>query len=131
MIDEGIHKFGIRNGAQTTIAPTGTISTVSGCEGYGCEPVFALAYTRFVVNNAGNADDREALQYTSPLFEKALRRSGLSEDEINTIIEQVNNTGTCQNVMEVPDEIRRVFVVAGDISAEEPHPHARRDAGLG
>jgi ribonucleoside-diphosphate reductase alpha chain len=118
-IDEGIHKFGIRNGAQTTIAPTGTISTVSGCEGYGCEPVFALAYTRYVVNNAGNSDDRETLQYTSPLFENALRRAGLDEDEIAEIIEQVNISGTCQNIMQVPDEIRRVFVVAGDISAEE------------
>jgi ribonucleoside-diphosphate reductase alpha chain len=27
------------------VAPTGTIGTVTGCEGYGCEPVFALAYT--------------------------------------------------------------------------------------
>ncbi len=35
---------GIRNAAQTTVAPTGTIATVAGCEGYGCEPVFALAY---------------------------------------------------------------------------------------
>ncbi len=40
----GIEKFGIRNAAQTTVAPTGTIATVAGCEGYGCEPVFALAY---------------------------------------------------------------------------------------
>ena len=118
-IEEGIHKFGIRNGAQTTIAPTGTISTVSGCEGYGCEPVFALAYTRYVVNNAGNSDDRETLQYTSPLFESALRRAGLDEGEIAAIIEKVNLSGTCQNIMEVPDEIRRVFVVAGDISVED------------
>ena len=44
----GIRAHGIRNGAQTTIAPTGTIGTVTGCEGYGCEPVFALAYTRYV-----------------------------------------------------------------------------------
>ena len=44
----GIKKYGIRNAAQTTIAPTGTIATVAGCEGYGCEPVFALAYIRHV-----------------------------------------------------------------------------------
>ncbi|MCZ0941279.1 MAG: adenosylcobalamin-dependent ribonucleoside-diphosphate reductase, partial [Caldilineaceae bacterium] len=45
-IIEGIRRHGIRNAAQTTVAPTGTIATVSGCEGYGCEPVFALGYIR-------------------------------------------------------------------------------------
>src|SRR3972149_9672010 len=43
-IVEGMRLHGIRNAAQTTIAPTGTIATVAGCESYGCEPVFALAY---------------------------------------------------------------------------------------
>ncbi|EKD79945.1 MAG: hypothetical protein ACD_40C00247G0001, partial [uncultured bacterium] len=41
-----IKKYGIRNGAQLTVAPTGSIATISGLEGYGCEPVFALSYTR-------------------------------------------------------------------------------------
>ncbi len=44
----GIKRYGIRNAAQTTVAPTGTIATVAGVESYGCEPVFALAYTRHV-----------------------------------------------------------------------------------
>jgi len=46
MIVSGIKEHGIRNAAQTTVAPTGTIATVCGCEGYGCEPVFALGYIR-------------------------------------------------------------------------------------
>ncbi|MDD2694326.1 MAG: adenosylcobalamin-dependent ribonucleoside-diphosphate reductase, partial [Anaerolineales bacterium] len=62
---EGIRQFGIRNAAQTTIAPTGTIATVAGCEGYGCEPVFALAYIRHVNDNGRDLQ----LTYTSPLFE--------------------------------------------------------------
>jgi ribonucleoside-diphosphate reductase alpha chain len=33
-IMDGIRKHGIRNAAQTTVAPTGTIATVAGCEGY-------------------------------------------------------------------------------------------------
>ena len=41
-ISADIRENGIRNAAQTTVAPTGTIATVAGCEGYGCEPVFAL-----------------------------------------------------------------------------------------
>jgi len=61
-ITEDIKRFGIRNAAQTTIAPTGTIATVAGCEGYGCEPVFALAYIRHV-NDKGK--DMQ-LTYASP-----------------------------------------------------------------
>jgi ribonucleoside-diphosphate reductase alpha chain len=51
LVVNGIRQHGIRNAAQTTIAPTGTIATVAGCEGYGCEPVFALAYIRHVNDN--------------------------------------------------------------------------------
>ncbi len=122
-IVEGIKQHGIRNGAQLTIAPTGTISTVAGIEGYGCEPVFALAYTRYVNDNGKQI----ALQYTSPLFERALRRAGLDDAQIAAIVEQVNLTGTCQNVPGVPEEIQRVFVVSGDVTAEE---HVRMQAAL-
>lgn len=114
-ITEGIKAHGIRNGAHTTIAPTGTISTVAGVEGYGCEPVFALAYVRYFDDNGV----RRALQYTSPLFEQALMKAGLDEPTRRRIVEQVNVTGSCQDVPEVPEAIRRVFVVAADISAEE------------
>ncbi|MBI5961449.1 MAG: hypothetical protein HY866_22105 [Chloroflexi bacterium] len=117
----GIKQHGIRNGAVLTVAPTGTISTVAGCEGYGCEPVFALAYMRYV-NDKGK---QITLQYTSPLFDRALREAGLSEATIQRIIDQVNLTGTCQGVQEVPEAIRRVFVVSGDVSAEE---HVRMQA---
>lgn len=125
VVRNGILKHGIRNGAQTTIAPTGTISTVSGIEGYGCEPVFALAYMRYVNSNAGNDTERFTLQYTSPLFDRALRDAGLSQAEIDAIVEQVNMKGSCQDIAEVPDNVRRVFVTAGDISAEE---HVRMQA---
>ncbi|HMM29294.1 MAG TPA: LAGLIDADG family homing endonuclease [Aggregatilineaceae bacterium] len=123
VIEEGIRRHGIRNGAQTTVAPTGTISTVAGCEGYGCEPVFALAYMRHV-NDAGR---QLTLQYTSPLFERALRNSGLADDEIERIVEQVNQIGTCQDLEDVPEDIRAVFVVSGDVTAEE---HVRMQAAL-
>jgi ribonucleoside-diphosphate reductase alpha chain len=122
-IVEGIRQHGIRNGAQTTIAPTGTISTVAGCEGYGCEPVFALAYIRYVNDNG----QQLSLQYTSPLFERALRRAGLDDDAIQDIVAQVNQTGTCQHIEAVPEPLRHVFAVSGDVSAEE---HVRMQAAL-
>lgn len=118
-LERDLRKYGIRNGATNTVAPTGTIATVSGCEGYGCEPVFALAYTRYMVSNAGNSNERETLQYTSPLFQRALERAGLSATQIKEIVDQVNLRGSCQDVMEVPDEIRRVFAVSSDISTDE------------
>lgn len=119
----GIRQLGIRNAAQTTVAPTGTIGTVAGCEGYGCEPVFALAYTRTVKD--GDKDLK--LTYTSPLFAQALQEAGLDEATRQRISEQVSLTGSCQDVLEVPEAIRRVFVVASDITAEE---HVRMQAAI-
>lgn len=111
----GIKQHGIRNAAQTTVAPTGTIATVSGCEGYGCEPVFALAYIRHVNDNGKDLQ----LYYTSPLFEKALKEAGLDEAKRQEIVEEVVNVGTCQHVLAVPEAIRNAFAVASDITPEE------------
>ena len=122
-IVEGIRRHGIRNAAQTTVAPTGTIGTVAGCEGYGCEPVFALAYTRTVKD--GGRDLK--LTYTSPLFEEALKRAGIDQGTRARISEQVSATGSCQDVIDVPEAIRRVFVVSSDITAEE---HVRMQAAI-
>jgi ribonucleoside-diphosphate reductase alpha chain len=122
-IKAGIQKFGIRNAAQTTVAPTGTIATVAGCEGYGCEPVFALAYIRHV-NDKGK--DLQ-LTYASPRFDAALEKAGIVGEAQQGIIENVMKHGTCQDIPEVPEELRNVFVVAGDISAEE---HVRMQAAL-
>jgi len=123
LVMAGIRQHGIRNAAQTTVAPTGTIGTVAGCEGYGCEPVFALAYTRTVKD--GDRDLK--LTYTSPLFEKALMAAGLDEATRQRISQQVSLTGSCQDVTEVPAAIRHIFVVAQDITAEE---HVRMQAAI-
>jgi len=122
-ITDGILNHGIRNAAQTTIAPTGTIATVAGCEGYGCEPVFALAYVRHVNDNGKDL----TLTYASPLFEKALDEAGLDANSRQKIIERVMQEGTCQNIEEVPEDLRSVFVVSADITAEE---HVRMQAAL-
>jgi ribonucleoside-diphosphate reductase alpha chain len=119
----GIRAHGIRNAAQTTVAPTGTIGTVAGCEGYGCEPVFALAYTRTVRD--GERDLK--LTYTSPRFEAALQWAGLDENARREIGERISATGSCQDVPQVPEAIRRVFVVSQDITAEE---HVRMQSAI-
>ncbi len=122
-LSQDIKTYGIRNAAQTTIAPTGTIATVAGCEGYGCEPVFALAYVRHVNDNGKDL----ALNYCSPLFEKALDEVNISGDAREEIMEEVINKGTCQNIELVPEHIRNIFAVSMDVTAEE---HVRMQAAL-
>ncbi|MEP7357272.1 MAG: adenosylcobalamin-dependent ribonucleoside-diphosphate reductase, partial [Anaerolineales bacterium] len=119
----GILAHGIRNACQTTVAPTGTIATVAGCEAYGCEPAFALAYIRHVNDHGRDLQ----LTYTSPMFEAALVSAGLDEKARASIIQQVLAGGTCQDVAEVPAPIRNAFVVSADITAEE---HVRMQAAL-
>jgi ribonucleoside-diphosphate reductase alpha chain len=121
-IVEGIKKHGIRNAAQTTIAPTGTIATVAGCESYGCEPVFALAYVRHVNDNGKDLQ----LTYASPLFERALIEAGVDQETRQRIYDEVMLKGSCQDV-EVPESIRHTFVVSQDITPEE---HVRMQAAL-
>ena len=122
-IVEGLRAYGIRNAAQTTVAPTGTIATVAGCEGYGCEPVFALAYIRHVNDNGKDLK----LTYGSPTFEKALREAGVPLDDQQEIFDEVMAQGTCQSVEKIPAAVRNVFVTAGDVTAEE---HVRMAAAL-
>jgi ribonucleoside-diphosphate reductase alpha chain len=119
----GVRQHGIRNAAQTTVAPTGTIATVSGCEAYGCEPVFALAYVRHVNDNGRDLE----LEYVSPLFLQALEKAGLDDATCEDVVRQVTAIGSCQNVEAVPQAVRDVFAVAEDITAEE---HVRMQAAL-
>jgi len=122
-ITESIRRHGIRNAAQTTVAPTGTIATVASCEAYGCEPVFGLAYVRHVNDNGRDLE----LQYVSPLLLRALEEAGLDDAARERVVQQITVTGSCQGVEDVPPAVRDVFVVAGDISAEE---HVRMQAAL-
>jgi len=123
IITEGIREHGIRNATQLTIAPTGTIATVAGVEGYGCEPVFALSYKR----NVSTEDGERSLRYDSPLFIAALEEEGLNKDEIERIMQEVAQRGSCQGVDSVPLKIQDVFVVSSDISAKD---HVRMQATL-
>ena len=123
LVVDGIREHGIRNAAQTTIAPTGTIGTVAGCEGYGCEPVFALAYVRHVNDHGKDL----TLNYASPLFQAALDRLDFSPDQKDQIISQVIEAGSCQHITLLPEKLRNVFVVSADISARE---HIRLQAAL-
>src|SRR3954451_939034 len=58
-----IAEHGIRNALLTSIAPTGTISLVANNVSSGVEPVFALAYTRKVLQPDGSRIEEEVSDY--------------------------------------------------------------------
>lgn len=94
-----------RNGARTTIAPTGTIAMLADTSS-GCEPLFALTYSK-------NTIEGKRLFQSSPYFAAALKKRGLFSEEL---LEQIQaNGGSIQN-MDLPEDLKKTFVVAGDIS---------------
>jgi ribonucleoside-diphosphate reductase alpha chain len=96
-----------RNATCVTIAPTGSVTTMAGCEGYGIEPVFAVAYKKST-NVAGD------FEVFSPLFLEACRKHGVAED----VLGEVARRGSCQDVKGIPGEIARIFKGAQEISPE-------------
>ena len=63
-----IAEHGIRNALLTSIAPTGTISLVADNVSSGVEPVFALAYTRKVLQPDGSRVEEEVSDYALRRF---------------------------------------------------------------
>jgi len=94
-----------RNATTTTIAPTGTISIIAAASS-GIEPNFALCYNRNVMDN-------DCLLEVHPLFEKVAQERGFYSGEL---MRRVAELGTVQNLTEVPDDVRRLFVTAHDIA---------------
>ncbi|CAG1064597.1 ribonucleoside-diphosphate reductase alpha chain [uncultured bacterium] len=97
----------VRNATVTTIAPTGTISIISGCSS-GIEPLFALAFTRNVMEGT-------ELIEVNPIFEEYARERGFDSPEI---MKEVAKKGSLHDVEGIPADISRVFVTAHDISPE-------------
>ncbi len=106
-----------RNGARTTIAPTGTISLLADCSS-GIEPHFALTYAK-------NTIEGKRLFNTNPYFLKELQNRNLTDDELLEAIEK--NKGSIQDIDEIPSDLKQVFVVAGDIA---PDDHVRMAAAF-
>ena len=63
-----IAEGGIRNALLTSVAPTGTISLVADNVSSGVEPVFALAYTRRVLQPDGTRVEEEVSDYALRRF---------------------------------------------------------------
>ena len=63
-----IAEHGIRNALLTSVAPTGTISLVADNVSSGVEPVFALAYTRKVLQPDGSRIEEDVSDYALRRF---------------------------------------------------------------
>jgi len=96
----------VRNATLTTIAPTGTISIIAGCSS-GVEPIFALALIRNVMDNTELPEAHAAL-------ERVLREKDLYSENLMKDIAEVGGL----HDLDVPDELKRVFVTAHDVSPE-------------
>ena len=96
----------VRNATLTTIAPTGTISIIAGCSS-GVEPIFALAFIRNVMDNT-------ELPEAHPALERVLKERGLYSEDLMKSIAAVGGL----HDMDVPDDLKRVFVTAHDVTPE-------------
>ncbi|WP_406678534.1 vitamin B12-dependent ribonucleotide reductase [Moorella sp. ACPs] len=118
-IDRSIYRGQkLRNATCTTVAPTGTISMIAGTSS-GIEPVFALAYTKNVL-------DGESLIEVNPVF-RAYIEENFAPDEAGLIFQQIAAGKSIHDIKQIPPDMRRVFVTALEIA---PEWHIRMQAAF-
>jgi len=96
----------MRNATCTSIAPTGTISMIANTSS-GIEPVFALSFLKTV--RAGQ------YYYSDDIFEQVLKVRGLYSQEL---MQKIMESGTIQDMDEIPDDVKGVFRISHDIPPE-------------
>jgi ribonucleoside-diphosphate reductase alpha chain len=97
----------LRNATITTIAPTGTLSIIASCSS-GIEPLFAVSYIRRVLDN-------EELVEVHPHFVEVAKNRGFYREEL---MRDVAANGGLKGFEEIPEDVRRVFVTAHEITPE-------------
>jgi ribonucleoside-diphosphate reductase alpha chain len=112
---EDIEKYGVRNSSFTSIAPTGSISTIASVSS-GIEPIFALTYMRKVEKKNKEYD---IMFITDKVFEAYLDYNFSSPEKFEILEKISKNNGSCQGIKEIPEKIQKIFKVAGDLSVDE------------
>ncbi len=106
----------VRNATTTTIAPTGTLSIIAGCSS-GIEPLFAVSFVRNVLEGT-------KLYEVNPHFERIAKERGFWSKEL---IEKIAEKGSLKDIDEVPEDVKKTFTTAHDIS---PLDHVRMQAAF-
>jgi ribonucleoside-diphosphate reductase alpha chain len=106
----------IRNTSLITVAPTGTIGIVAGTSS-GIEPLFAISFIREVMEGT-------KLFEVNPLFGAMAEERGIYRDDL---IRKVAEKGSIQDLEEVPQELKSIFLSAFDIP---PQWHVRMQAAF-
>ena len=115
-IDSSIYKgTTMRNATRTSIAPTGSISTIAGTSS-GIEPIFAIAYVRNVLEG-------ERLVEVNPLFLDELKRRDLYSPEL---LNRITMTGSIREE-DLPGDMKDLYVTALEI---DPEWHVRMQAAF-
>ena len=96
-----------RHASCTTVAPTGTISLIAGCN-VGIEPFYATVFVRNVL-------DGENLLEINPYFEAAARHQGFYSGDL---LQELVTCADLQKAESVPDTVKRVFATSNRISPE-------------
>ncbi len=97
----------VRNATTTTVAPTGTISTIADCSS-GIEPLFAVAYKRLVLDTE--------LYEVNKYFVELAKRQGFYSD---AVMSRVLRSGDLRGIKEIPSKVKKLFKTALDISYED------------
>ncbi len=105
----------VRNATMTSIAPTGTLSLVANTSS-GIEPIFSLVYTRNSFYQDEGKEERKQLLYVDETFEEVAKKRGFYSEELMKKI--ADNSGSLHGIDEIPEDVKRVFVVTHDISAQ-------------
>lgn len=104
----------LRNATLTTVAPTGSISIIAGCSA-GIEPFYGVSVTKTVMEDI-------RLVSVHPEFLARAEAAGILSRQL---LERVAAQESIQTLLEIPEEIRRLFVTAHDIP---PDHHVRMQA---
>lgn len=108
----------MRNATRTSIAPTGTISIIADTSS-SIEPFFALAYQRKHVlhDEVLQEINRDVLAFLA------------NNPELDTpsIVEQITESGTLENVDSIPSRMKNIFKTALEIA---PEWHLRHQAAF-
>ncbi len=106
----------IRNATTTTIAPTGTLSILANCSS-GVEPVFGYVFIRNIL------DGTQFIE-VNPVLKDVLIKRGLYSEEL---MHKISQQGTLAHMVEIPEDIKRVFVCSHDIA---PAYHIKMQAAF-